>query len=123
MVRKGPHLYRHAVSYSLTEEALERFLCETEMPKLRACFDDDFVDVSSSAEVSCHHYSHHQDDDYPLMTSGSTACVCLVDESTSPGSLAVANAGDCRAVLCRRGEVSLGKHYITRPLHVCFSGY
>ncbi|EER09602.1 protein phosphatase 2C, putative [Perkinsus marinus ATCC 50983] len=75
-------------SYSLTEEALERFLCETEMPKLRACFDDDFVD----------------DDDYPLMTSGSTACVCLVDESTSPGSLAVANAGDCRAVLCRRGE-------------------
>ncbi|KAF4692249.1 hypothetical protein FOZ60_013786 [Perkinsus olseni] len=75
-------------SYSLTEEALESFLCETEMPKLRAYFDDDFED----------------DDEYPLMTSGSTACVCLVDESTSPGSLAVANAGDCRAVLCRRGE-------------------
>ncbi|KAF4674551.1 hypothetical protein FOL47_009077 [Perkinsus chesapeaki] len=74
-------------SYSLTERALESFLNETEMPGLRRSVEEGAFD----------------DDEYPLMTSGSTACVCMLDQSTLPGSLAIANAGDCRAVLCRNG--------------------
>lgn len=42
-----------------------------------------------------------------MLSSGTTACVCMLDASRKPATLTVANLGDCKAVLNRGGKVVL----------------
>ncbi|EER02458.1 protein phosphatase 2C, putative, partial [Perkinsus marinus ATCC 50983] len=77
--------------YKRTEEALSQYLKEDEFPVLKAKYDID----DNYEEL---------DKDYPVLSSGTTACVCMLDASRKPATLTVANLGDCKAVLNRGGK-------------------
>ncbi|KAF4666307.1 hypothetical protein FOL47_004141 [Perkinsus chesapeaki] len=77
--------------YKRTEEALSQYLKKEEFPVLKAKYDID----ENYEEL---------DEDYPVLSSGTTACVCMLDASRRPVTLTVANLGDCKAVLNRGGR-------------------